>query len=122
MALTFTDASETLIFGPPVDLSRQRNGDMVLSFSVRLDAAPLGPIELGFGRQRQDIAPMLADAKPGVWREVKVRLSCFDAGQAGVSAVDVPFSIRSGGPLQISIAEVGLTSNDGISGCAGTSL
>ncbi len=117
MALTFTGAAEALIYGPTVDLSRQRNGDMVLSFSVRLDAAPSGPIELGFGRQRQDIAPMLVDAQPGVWREVKVRLACFDADLSGVSAVEAPFSIQSAGPLEISIAEVGLVSNDGRSGC-----
>lgn len=117
MALTFTGPGEALIAGPVVDLSRQRNGDMVLGFSVRLDAASSGPIELGFGRQRQDIAPLLADARPGVWREVKIRLACFDADQAGVAAVDTPFSIQSAVPLQISVAEVGLSSNDGRSGC-----
>ncbi|MGV8951063.1 MAG: glycoside hydrolase family 3 protein [Cypionkella sp.] len=122
MALTFTSAAEALIYGPTVDLSRQRNGDMVLSFSIRLDAAPSGPIELGFGRQRQDIAPILADAQPGVWREVKIRLACFDADQAGVSAVEAPFSIQSTGPLQLSIAEVGLTSNVGQSVCRSGSL
>ncbi|WP_426022659.1 glycoside hydrolase family 3 N-terminal domain-containing protein [Brevundimonas sp. PWP3-1b1] len=117
MALTFTGPAEALIAGPHVDLSRQRNGDMVLAFSVRLAAVPTGPVELGFGRQRMDIAPMLADAQPNVWLPVRIRLACFDGEQAGVSAIETPFSLRSTEPLAISVADVGLTSNDGLSGC-----
>jgi beta-glucosidase len=83
MSLTFSGAAEALIMGPPVDLSRQRNGDMVLAFSIRLDAPLSGPLELGFGRQRTSIAPLLSDARPGVWRSVRIPLSCFDGAGSG---------------------------------------
>ena len=52
MALTFSGPAQAVIFGQPVDLSRQRNGDMVLAFSARLDAVPTGPVELGLNLDR----------------------------------------------------------------------
>jgi beta-glucosidase len=113
MSLTFSGAAEALIMGPPVDLSRQRNGDMVLAFSIRLDAPLSGPLELGFGRQRTSIAPLLSDARPGVWRSVRIPLSCFDGAGSGVAALETPFSLRSTGAQRVSVAEIGLISNEG---------
>jgi beta-glucosidase len=111
VALTYSGAAEAVIAGPPVDLSRQRNGDMALAFLIRLDAAPTGPIELGFGRQRVDIAPLLEGLRPGVWRPIQVRLSCFDGAETGMTAVETPFSLRSGAPLRVSLADIGLVSS-----------
>jgi beta-glucosidase len=112
MALTFAGAGEAAVFGPAVDLSRQRNGDMVLAFSVRLDEPPQGPIQLGFGSLRRDIAPLLAGAPIGQWRHLRLRLACFDGEAAGITAVETPFSIRSDRALRVSVADVGLASND----------
>jgi beta-glucosidase len=117
MALTFSAPAEALIMGPPVDFSRQRNGDMTLTFQVRLDAAPTGPVHVGFGRDRIDISPVLTGLPVGVWRSVRIRLGCFDANRSGVTAVEAPFSLRSERPLRISLAEIGLTSNDGDQSC-----
>ena len=75
MALNFTGEAEAVIVGPAVDLSRQRNGDMVLTAAVRLDAPASGPIELGFGKDRINIHPLLQDAKVGEWRTIRVRLA-----------------------------------------------
>jgi beta-glucosidase len=117
MALTFAGAGEALIYGAPVDLSRQRNGDMVLAFSVRLDAEPSGPIEIGFGRQRADIEPMVSGGAVGTWQSVKLRLSCLDGDRVGVTAVEAPFSLRSAGTSQVSLSDIRLISNDGNSSC-----
>jgi beta-glucosidase len=117
MALTFAGAGEALIYGAPVDLSRQRNGDMVLAFSVRLDAEPSGPMEIGFGRQRADIEPMVSGSAAGTWQSVKLRLSCFQGDRAGVTAVEAPFSLRSTGTLKVSLSDIRLISNDGNSSC-----
>ncbi|QBX37696.1 glycoside hydrolase family 3 protein [Brevundimonas sp. S30B] len=117
MALSFSGPGEAVIFGPAVDLSRQRNGDMVLALSVRLDEAARGPIDLGFGAEHHDIAPLLADAAVGQWRHLRLRLACFDGDAAGVSAVETPFSLRSAEPLRISLADISLTSNDAPAVC-----
>lgn len=116
-ALTYTGPAEALITGPAVDLSRQRNGDMVLAFSIRPDGPLSGPLELGFGRQRIDIAPLLADARPGVWVTLKVPLSCFASTLSGVTVIEVPFALRSDAPLRLAIADVGLASGTAEAGC-----
>lgn len=112
VALTFEGPAEALITGPPVDLSRQRNGDMVLALSIRLDTAPSGPINLVFAQQAIDIAPMLEGAHPGAWTNLRVRLTCFGSPSNAVTAVDTPFGLRSAHPLRVSLAEIGLASND----------
>ena len=117
MALKFTGPAEALVTGPPVDLSRQRNGDMVLAFSIRVDAAPSGPIEVGFGRQRVDIGSVLDGAVPGTWQAVRLRLACFDGERSNVAAVDTPFALTSTSPAQVSLADIRLTSNDSSSSC-----
>ena len=117
MALTWGGAAEALIAGPPVDLSRQRNGDMVLSVSIRLDGPLAGPVELGFGRERMDIAPLLGDPALGQWREVRIRLACFGGADADVTAVDTPFALRSETPLRLSLADIRLGVNQAGASC-----
>lgn len=109
-ALTYSGPAEALITGPAVDLSRQRNGDMVLAFSIRPDGPLAGPLELGFGRQRIDIAPLLADARPGVWSTVRIPLACFAPALSGVTAIETPFALRSSSPQRFAVADIGLVS------------
>jgi beta-glucosidase len=117
MALVFEGPAEAVIMGPAVDLSRQRNGDMALSFSIRLDAAPSGPINLGFGQQKIDIAGALDGARPGEWTSMRVRLACFAPDASDAVVVEAPFSLESAHPLRISLAEIGLASNEGGAPC-----
>lgn len=117
IALTYSGPAEALITGPPVDLSRQRNGDMALAFSIRLDAALSGPLELGFGRQRIDISSLLSSAGADEWRSVQIPLHCFDAAVSGLTEIETPFALRSAGPLRLSLADVGLTSRSADAGC-----
>jgi beta-glucosidase len=116
-ALTYSGPAEALITGPAVDLSRQRNGDMVLAFSIRPDGPLSGPLELGFGRQRIDIAPLLTGARPGVWSVIQVPLACFASTQSGVAGIEVPFALRSDAPLKFAIADVGLASRTAEAEC-----
>lgn len=118
-ALAFSDRAEMRITGPTVDLSRQRNGDMVLGLSVRLDGPLSGPLELGFGRDWIDLAPLLADARPGVWTAIRIPLACFNPDRAGVTAVDTPFALRSSGAARISVEDIGLLSRTSDARCPG---
>jgi len=117
MALSFSGAAEAVIFGPAVDLSRQRNGDMVLTAGVRLESRVAGSLELGFGKDRIDIAPLLHDAKVGEWRTIRIRLACFDAEAAGLTAVETPFVLGSKTPLRLSLADIGLVPHDAEASC-----
>ncbi|GAA0627287.1 exo 1,3/1,4-beta-D-glucan glucohydrolase [Brevundimonas kwangchunensis] len=117
MALTFSGPGEALITGPAIDLSRQRNGDMVLAFSIRLDAPPSGAVEIGFGRERLDIASVIEKFPTGVWRRLRIRLGCFDVARSGVTTIEAPFSLRTPGPLAVSLADIGLESNNGDQTC-----
>lgn len=116
-ALTYSGPAEALITGPPVDLSRQRNGDMVLAFSIRPDGPLSGPLELGFGRQWIDIAPLLADARPGVWSVIRVPLTCFASASSGVTAIETPFALRSSAPQRLAVADIGLVSRTAQAEC-----
>ena len=117
MALSFSGQAEAVIFGPAVDLSRQRNGDMVLTAGVRLESQIAGPVELSFGKDRIDIAPLLQDAKIGEWRTIRIRLACFDAEAAGLTAVETPFILGSKAPLLISLSDIGLVPHDAEATC-----
>ena len=117
MALAFTGPAEALIAGPPVDLARQRNGDMVLAFRIRLDSGTPGAFTLGFGGQRFDLAGVLAATETGGWQDVRVRLACLDADRVGIAAVETPFVMASDGPVGVSLADISLTSNTGDGAC-----
>lgn len=116
-ALTYGGPAEALVTGPAVDLSRQRNGDMVLAFSIRPDGPLSGPLELGFGRQWIDIAPLLADARPGVWSVIRVPLTCFASASSGVTAIETPFALRSNSPQRFAVADIGLASRTAEAEC-----
>jgi beta-glucosidase len=112
------DPSATVaINGPPVDLSRQSNGDLTLAFRYRVDAAASGAVSLAVGQGALDILDLLGEAPVGEWREARIRLSCFRAAGADVAAVDTPFAVTADGPLTLSISEIRLAPHDNMAVC-----
>ena len=111
---TFSGAGEASaqIWGTPVDLTRQANGEMALSFRYRVDAAPTGPLHLSLGQGRVDLANLIKTAPSQQWRSVKVRLSCFRNAGADLAHVETPFQLTSSAAVTVSIAEVRLASNE----------
>ena len=105
------------IWGTPVDLSRQANGEMALSFRYRVDAAPAGPVHLSVGDGRLDVTGLLNAAPAGEWRSVKIRLSCFRDAGADLTAVDTPFRLSTAAALTVSVSEIRLGSNEGDAIC-----
>jgi beta-glucosidase len=105
------------IWGTPVDLNRQANGEMALSFRYRVDAAPAGPVHLSVGDGRLDVTRLLREAEAGEWATLKVRLSCFRTAGADLSAVDTPFRLSTAAPLTVSVSEIRLASNEGDAIC-----
>ncbi|HZW15572.1 MAG TPA: exo 1,3/1,4-beta-D-glucan glucohydrolase [Brevundimonas sp.] len=113
--LTFTGPGRALIWGPPVDLRREVNGDLALSFRYRIDAVPAGELSLGFGSAAVDLAGDLASAPVGDWQTYRVRLSCFVEPRA--EAIETPFVLSSGAAVTISVSEVQLTPDVGPADC-----
>lgn len=116
MAFSFTGPADAYIYGQAVDLTRQLNADLTLTFSIRADTPITSPIELMFGSKRLDLAPSLTDLASGTWRRLSVRLACFGT-DSGAAAIETPFGIHAGGPLNISIEDVGLKPQDGPKTC-----
>ena len=116
--LTFTGPARALIWGPPVDLRREVNGDLALSFRYRIDAAPAGDLSLGFGAATMDLTDELAGAPVGDWQAYKVRLSCFAEPRA--EAIETPFVLASTGPATVSVSEIQLSPDVGPAACPAT--
>jgi beta-glucosidase len=113
-----------LIWGGPIDLSRQANGEMALSLRYRVDASPSAAVVLAAGqgnadqvRGGVDITRLLADATIGQWATLKVRLSCFRNAGAELAALERPFQVITQGTLSLSVSEIRLASNEGDAIC-----
>lgn len=112
-----------VIWGKPVDLSRQANGEMALSFRYRVDAAPTGQVLLSMGaedaasRAGIDLTPFLGQAPIGQWRTLKVRLSCFRDAGVDLTALGRPFQLSTDGATTVSVSEIRLASNEGDAIC-----
>ncbi|WP_374275193.1 exo 1,3/1,4-beta-D-glucan glucohydrolase [Brevundimonas sp.] len=119
VALSFAGdgPARVAIASAPIDLTRQTNGEMALSFRYRVDQAPTDAVRLGVGAGVIDITPRLSGAPAGEWGELKVRLSCFRDAGADVSAIDTPFLLETEGALGLSIEDVRLASNEGDAAC-----
>lgn len=96
----------------PVDLRRQANGEMALSFRVRVDARPEGAVMLMVGQGQVPITDILNAAPLGEWRTLKVRLSCLAAAGADMGAVEPAFALASAAPVVLTVSEVRLASNE----------
>ncbi len=108
---------QALIWGGPVDLSRQANGEMALSFRYRVDARPVGRMSLGLGQASVDLSDLFGAAPVGEWRTIKVSLSCFGAAGADLAAVERPFRLASEAAAAISVSEIRLATNEGDAVC-----
>lgn len=115
-AFVWSGPAEVRLVGPPVDLSRQANGEVTLQISYRVDQRPSAPVRLGLGASSTTLDGVLNAAPLGEWRTLKVRLACFRRDGEDLRAVTTPFSISTTGPLAMSIAELRLApnQNDGI--------
>jgi len=100
------------IWGTGIDLTRQSNGEMALSFRYRVDQAPQGPVVLSVDQGHLDVTDLMRRAPLGQWQTVKIRLSCFADAGARLGAVETPFQIRSSAALTVSVSEIRLASNE----------
>jgi beta-glucosidase len=99
---------------PPMDLSREANAEMSLSFDVRLEEAPTAPVLLRmqcadpscFGAI--DITEQLAALPQGEWGTIAIRLRRFEETGADMSEISMPFALGTEGSLALTFANVRL--------------
>lgn len=108
---------QALIWGGPVDLTRQSNGEMALSFRYRFDERPQGRLTLALGPAEVDVTGVLGAAPIGEWRTIKVRLSCFGDAGADLAAVERPFQLATDTAAAVSVSEIRLATNEGDAIC-----
>jgi beta-glucosidase len=117
------EQQHAIIWGRAVDLSRQANGEMALSFRYRVDAVPTDRVTLAVGAEDPasqhglDLTPILAGAANGQWQTVKVRLSCFRDAGADLTSLERPFQLTTNGRMTLSVSEIRLASNEGDAIC-----
>jgi beta-glucosidase len=117
------EQQHAIIWGRAVDLSRQANGEMALSFRYRVDAAPTDRVTLAVGAEDPasqhglDLTPILTGAASGQWQTVKVRLSCFRDAGADLTSLERPFQLTTNGRMTLSVSEIRLASNEGDAIC-----
>ena len=105
------DGSVELAATTPMDLDRETNGDVLLVVTLRVDAVPKDGVVLVVGaangkQATLPITPWLAKLPRGQWLRAGVMLKCLRAAGADVGKLDVPFAIRAGKGLDLSLAEV----------------
>jgi beta-glucosidase len=117
-------ASVSLRFPAPTDLLRETNGALAIELDLRVGAMNTRDAKLfvyskstpdGFGI---DITKALGSTMGKGWQTISIPLSCFAKAGADMSMVDLPFSLTSSGPLDLSVSRIALGSSaDGIVTC-----
>jgi beta-glucosidase len=109
------DAGVYLRGNDAVDLSRESNGEMALSFDAYLEEPPAAAVTLGMGcgdscSGAVDLTGTLAGLPRQAWATVVVRLRCFEEAGADMTRIETPFALATGGSLALRFAGIRLVS------------
>jgi beta-glucosidase len=99
----------------PIDLQREANGQLSVSFDYRVDSPPTAKVTVGIEcgpgcRGDLPIDAQLKQAPAGEWRQLKMPLHCFQSKGADLRNVTAPFLLTTAGKLELGIANVRLES------------
>lgn len=93
----------------PVDLTRETNGDVLLTFAIRFDKAPSGTVKLamqGVGGGGTFDLSSVAAGNIGNWTSIAVPLKCFSRTGADMARIETPFRLTSDGAMTFSLSRV----------------
>ena len=88
----------------PSDLSREANGAMMLSLTVRINTAPSGTARLSIGSASLPIAGQLSALPVGSYATLAVPLSCFSAQD--LRRTPTVLHLETAGNLDISVSRI----------------
>jgi beta-glucosidase len=115
--------ASVVVYGAPADFMRQR--DVSLLMSVRVDAAPAGPVTLSMGcgpkcSGRLDATGIMRGAEGKGWTTLSVPISCFRAVGTDLANIAAPFALASRGSFSLSLKSVSLARAETPATCADT--
>lgn len=117
---TFAIESDT-----PIDLFREMNGAMELTFAYRVETPVSAPVTLSMGCRDNsacngslDVTKMLKATPVNQWSTMRLSLSCFARTGADIRAVNQPFRLVSASGTTLSIAAIKVSEDsDGQDNC-----
>lgn len=93
----------------PIDLTRETNADVLLTFAIRFDKAPSGGVKLAMqgvgGGGSFDLSSVAAN-NLGNWTSIAVPLKCFSKTGADMARIEAPFRLVSDGAMTFSLSRV----------------
>jgi beta-glucosidase len=95
----------------PVDLTRETNGDVMLTMQVRFEKLGGGKIRLdmhGVGGTGSYDLTSHAEASLGKWPTIGIPLKCFAKTGADMTRIEAPFRLVSDGPATFSLSRISL--------------
>ena len=97
----------------PQDLTREANGDVQLTLTLRMDAAPAGDVAVSVacGDGCEATLPLresLASLPVGQWITLGMPLKCFAMAGADLSKLSGLLAIETAAPLQLSFSRIAL--------------
>ncbi len=96
----------------PIDLARESNADVLLSFTMRLDRRPTGAVRLGMNNTFIPFTE-LAAAPIGEWVTFTIPIKCFTGQGMNAGRVQAPFRLETSGSVQYSLAAVQMATVSG---------
>ncbi|MGA7615708.1 MAG: exo 1,3/1,4-beta-D-glucan glucohydrolase [Thermoanaerobaculia bacterium] len=97
----------------PVDLTRESNGELALSFDVFIEQPPKAKTILSMGcgeecRGSVDVSAILRTLPPREWKTVRIRLRCLEEAGAEMTRINRPLQISTDGTLGLRLSNVRL--------------
>jgi beta-glucosidase len=92
----------------PSDIAREANGAMMLSMTVKVNAAPQGEVRLGVGSASVPVTDELKALPVGSYGTIAVPLSCFAPAQ-DLGKTPTVAHLETASALDIDISDVRLT-------------
>jgi beta-glucosidase len=111
--VTFTGQGEQslrLTAAQPIDIARETNAQLSLTFEYRVDEPPTGPVTLAMDGAAVPVADLLRAAPRAEWQKIAVPLGCFQRAKADMSKVAAPFALTTSGRLTIAVSDVRIAS------------
>jgi beta-glucosidase len=94
----------------PIDIARETNAQLSLTFEYRVDEPPAAPVTLSMDSAKVPLTESLRTAPRGSWQKIAVPLGCFAKGGAEMGKVTTPFALSSNGRLTIAISDIRIAS------------
>ncbi|GAA0545339.1 beta-glucosidase [Rhizomicrobium palustre] len=111
------------VTGAPIDLTREADRGMSLSFSIDVDKAPTAPVVLAMGcgplcGGKLDVSALMKDAAGRPAATINVPLACLKSAGADLTNVTTPFALTTSGNFSVRVSQVRISRESEALTCA----